>query len=47
MASTVLCSGMGFGLASLVGVAVPLRLTGLFAGLVVGFGLVHGRFRDP
>ena len=35
----------GYGLGSLVGLAVPLGLAGLFAGLVVGFALVYARFR--
>jgi hypothetical protein len=35
----------GFGLGSLVDVAVPAGLVGLFAGLVVGFALVHARYR--
>jgi hypothetical protein len=38
-------SAVGFGLGSLVGLAVPLGLLGLFAGVVVGLGLVHARFR--
>ena len=36
----------GFGLGSLVGLAVPLGLVGLFAGSVGGFALVYARFRD-
>ena len=39
------CAAIGFGLGSLVGLAVPLGLGGLFVGLVVGFALVHARFR--
>jgi hypothetical protein len=35
----------GFGLGSLMGLAVPLGLLGLFAGLIVGLVLVHARFR--
>lgn len=35
----------GYGLGSLVGLAVPLGLIGLFAGLVAGMGLVYARFR--
>ena len=35
----------GYGLGSLVGLAVPLGLVGLFAGLVVGLALVHARSR--
>jgi hypothetical protein len=36
---------VGYGLGSLVGLAVPLGLVGLFAGLVAGFALVYARFR--
>ena len=35
----------GYGLGSLVSLAVPLGLAGLFAGLVGGFALVYARFR--
>jgi hypothetical protein len=35
----------GYGLGSLVGLAVPLGLLGLFAGVIVGLALVHARFR--
>ena len=35
----------GYGIGSLVGAAVPLGLLGFFAGLVVGFAVVHARFR--
>ncbi len=41
----LVCAGVGFGLGSLVGIAVPLGLAGLFVGLVVGFALVYARFR--
>jgi hypothetical protein len=41
----VTCAAAGFGLGSLVGLAVPAGLFGLFAGLVVGFALVHARYR--
>jgi len=41
----VACAAAGYGLGSLVGLAVPLGLAGLFAGLVVGFALVYARFR--
>ena len=36
----------GYGLGSLVGLAVPFGLAGLFAGIVGGFALVYARFRD-
>ena len=35
----------GYGIGSLVGAAVPLGVLGFFAGLVVGFAVVHARFR--
>jgi hypothetical protein len=38
-------AGVGYGLGSLVGAAVPLGLLGFFAGVVVGFAVVHARFR--
>jgi hypothetical protein len=40
------CAGVGFGLGALAGVAVLTGLVGLFVGLVVGFVVVHDRFRD-
>ncbi|MGH2982083.1 MAG: hypothetical protein ACRDKV_08590 [Solirubrobacterales bacterium] len=39
------CAAAGFGLGSLVGLAVPLGLVGLFAGLGVGLRLVYARYR--
>jgi cation transporter-like permease len=39
------CAAVAYGLGSLVGVAVPAGLAGLFAGLVVGLALVYARFR--
>jgi hypothetical protein len=41
----VACAGAGFALGSLVGLAVPAGLLGLFAGVVVGFSLVYARFK--
>lgn len=35
----------GFGLGSLVGLAVPLGLIGLFGGLGAGLAIVFARFR--
>jgi hypothetical protein len=35
----------GYGLGSLMGLAVPLGLLGLFAGLVAGLAVVFLRFR--
>ena len=45
LGTMVACAAAGFGLGSLVGLAVPAGLVGLFAGVVVGFALVHARFR--
>ena len=45
IAAMLICAAAGFGLGSLVGLAVPLGLAGLFAGLVVGFFLVYARYR--
>jgi hypothetical protein len=39
------CGAAGFGLGSLLGLAVPVGLAGLFAGFVGGLALVHARFR--
>jgi hypothetical protein len=36
----------GYGLGSLVGLAIPLGLIGLFAGLVGGLVGVYARYRD-
>jgi len=41
----VACSAAGYGIGSLLGLAVPLGLIGLFAGLAVGLALVFARFR--
>jgi hypothetical protein len=45
IAAMLICAGAGFGLGSLIGASVPLGLAGLFAGLAVGFFLVHSRYR--
>jgi hypothetical protein len=45
IAALVGCAAAGYGLGSLVDLAVPLGLAGLFVGLVVGVVLVHARFR--
>lgn len=39
------CGAVGFGLGSLVGLAVPIGLVGLFVGIVGGMVLVHARFK--
>jgi len=43
--SMLACAAVGFGLGSLLGLAVPFGLAGLFAGLFLGFALVYARFR--
>jgi hypothetical protein len=45
IAAMLACAAAGFGLGALIGLAVPLGLLGLFAGLVVGFFLVYSRYR--
>jgi hypothetical protein len=45
VATMVVCAGAGYGLGSLVDLAVPLGLLGLFAGVFVGLFVVHARFR--
>jgi hypothetical protein len=42
----VLGGAVGLGLGSLVGLAVPFGLVGLFAGLGAGLALVYARFRS-
>ena len=39
-------AAVGFGLGSLIGLAVPLGLLGLFCGLGVGLALVYARFKN-
>jgi hypothetical protein len=39
------CAAAGYGVGSLVDIAAPLGLAGLFAGLVLGLALVYSRFR--
>ena len=41
----VVFAAAGYGLGSLIELAVPLGLVGLFAGVFVGLALVHARFR--
>jgi hypothetical protein len=45
VATVVLCSAIGFGVGALVGWAVPLGITGVFAGFAAGLALVITRFR--
>jgi len=46
VAAMVIGGLAGYGLGSLVGLAVACGLVGLFAGIVGGFALVYARFRD-
>lgn len=46
LAVLLLCSGIGYGIGTLVGAALPLGLVGFFAGVVAGFAVVISRFRD-
>jgi hypothetical protein len=45
VAAMVFGGAVGFGLGSLVGLAVPLGLVGLFAGVAAGMAVVYARFR--
>jgi hypothetical protein len=45
IAAMIAGAGAGFGLGSLVGLATPLGLIGLFAGVGVGLALVYARFK--
>jgi hypothetical protein len=45
IASLILCAVAGYGVGTLVDLAVPFGLAGLFAGFVLGLVLVHARFR--
>lgn len=46
LAAMLGCAAVGLGLGALVGVAVPLGLAGLFAGVIAGMLLVARRFGD-
>jgi hypothetical protein len=46
VAAMVIGGLSGYGLGSLVGLAAPFGLAGLFAGIVGGLALVYARFRD-
>ena len=41
----IVAAAAGYGLGSLVDLAIPFGLAGLFAGLVAGIALVYARFR--
>jgi len=45
VATMLVFAAAGYGLGSLVDLAVPLGLVGLFAGVFVGLAVVHARFR--
>ncbi|HEV7885756.1 MAG TPA: hypothetical protein VGO81_19440 [Solirubrobacteraceae bacterium] len=44
--SMIVCAAIAFGLGALAGIAVLTGLVGLFVGLVLGFVIVYGRYRD-
>ena len=41
----IVAAAAGYGLGSLVDLAIPFGLAGLFAGLIAGLALVYARFR--
>jgi hypothetical protein len=45
LGAMIACAAVGFGLGSLVGLAVPIGLAGLFLGLGGGLALVYARYR--
>jgi hypothetical protein len=45
LGAMIACAAVGFGVGSLVGLAVPLGLAGLFGGLGAGLALVYARYR--
>jgi hypothetical protein len=46
VAAMLACAGLGLALGSVIGVAVPLGIAGLFVGVFAGIALVIARFRD-
>jgi hypothetical protein len=42
----VSCAGIGLGLGAIVGAPVPLAIAGGAVGVVGGFRVVYGRFKD-
>ena len=40
------CAGIGLGLGAIVGAPVPLAIAGGAVGVVGGFRVVYGRFKD-
>jgi hypothetical protein len=45
-AAIIACEGVGYGIGSLIGAAVPLATVALFADFVAGFELVYARCKD-
>ena len=41
-----ICSGIGFAIGALLGIAVPLGLAGIFIGFGLGLRYVYTRFKD-
>jgi len=42
----LLCGAAGLGAGALIGLAVPLGIAGLLAGIIGGLALVYSRYRD-
>ena len=42
----ILCAGIGLGLGAIVGAPAPLAIAGGAVGVVGGFRVVYGRFKD-
>ncbi len=41
-----ICSGIGFAIGAVFGIAVPLGLAGIFIGFGLGLRYVYTRFKD-
>ncbi|HEY4280725.1 MAG TPA: hypothetical protein VGM91_21080 [Conexibacter sp.] len=46
LGAVLLCAAVGLGIGALVGAPALGAILGVFAGFVVGFRLVHTRFKD-
>ncbi len=46
VATMIRSGGAGLGVGALIGLPVPLALTGFFSELVAGFAVVYARFRN-